>query len=238
MVSNGWEIIELNKLNIRIKSKNIEIELRLQNSSDVAVFKQVFINEEYKPLIDIVSNNKLKTENIIDAGSNIGLFSLYIYYKLGDLNIIQIEPVTNNAILLEKNLKVNKIIPNIYKYGLYSEDDMNLYIDNSFRDGKDWAKSTTISTENTELKSITINTLLHKSKIDILDILKIDIEGAERFVFESENHASFLLKVKILALEIHDEFDIRDKIYQILINYNFFILNIGETTFAINKNLV
>ena len=65
-----------------------------------------------------------------------------------------------------------------------------------------------------------------------IDLLKIDIEGAERFILTDKKTSDFLEKVKILALEIHDEFNIRSAIYDVLRQHQFTITNHGETTIA------
>lgn len=73
---------------------------------------------------------------------------------------------------------------------------------------------------------------------DIVDVLKIDIEGAERFVFESLETIMFLKFVKILIIEIHDEFNIRYFIYDQLRDNGFLIYNFGETTLAVNLKYI
>jgi hypothetical protein len=113
-----------------------------------------------------------------------------------------------------------------------------MFITDDFRGGGDWAKKTNVASEVTNLKSINIQTIIETNSLDIIDLLKIDIEGAERYIFESEHSCSFLNQTRVLALEIHDEFNIREDIYRILKKFSFLILNVGETTFAINKKLV
>ena len=42
---------------------------------------------------------------------------------------------------------------------------------------------------------------------------------------------------KLIVIEIHDEFDCRKAIYDVLTNYNFEFHQYGELTVGINKNL-
>ena len=116
------------------------------------------------------------------------------------------------------------------------EPGKNILLKNDFRDKKDWSKYVDTSTEETTLKTITIQNIMEKQNWDQIDILKMDIEGAERFIFTGEHH-DFLQKVKTIAIEIHDEFNIRNKIYDILKECGFTILNAGDITFGINQNL-
>jgi hypothetical protein len=57
--------------------------------------------------------------------------------------------------------------------------------------------------ENYDVSSVAISDLQEKFHFSEIDILKIDIEGAEKEVFE-KNYESWLPKVKILFIETHD----------------------------------
>jgi len=72
-----------------------------------------------------------------------------------------------------------------------------------------------------------------------IDILKIDIEGAERFVFANKESAEkFLPLVKFIVLEIHDEYNIRDSTCSLLAKFNFSFFESGEFTIAVNNTLI
>ena len=67
----------------------------------------------------------------------------------------------------------------------------------------------------------------------------MDIEGSEKEVLTSmDANVEFLAKTKCVAIEIHDEFDCREAIYEILKKYNFEFFNSGELTIVVNKNLI
>ena len=64
-------------------SFNKTVKIRKRPSSDIDVFQQIYILGEYAPVVKIYkenfkNNNKL---NIIDAGGNIGLTSLFFFRK-------------------------------------------------------------------------------------------------------------------------------------------------------------
>ncbi len=52
-------------------------------------------------------------------------------------------------------------------------------------------------------KAISINDLITEYNIETIDILKIDIEGSEKELFE-KNFDYWLSKTKLLIIEIHD----------------------------------
>ena len=54
------------------------------------------------------------------------------------------------------------------------------------------------------LKTITISKILKESGFDKIDLLKIDIEGAEKEVFGADNVDEWLSRVNVLVIELHD----------------------------------
>lgn len=57
----------------------IIICLRDQTHSDLDVFRQIFIKEEYKSMLNLLKLNNFHQDriSIVDAGANIGLTTLY-----------------------------------------------------------------------------------------------------------------------------------------------------------------
>ncbi len=217
------------------------IKLRKRPSSDLNVFSQIYQYQEYKAVVDAFQKSfpNDKKLNIIDAGSNIGLTSVYLSNYFSDSKFITIEPETSNFESMSFNIDVNGI-ENVVKVkgGLWSKN-ANLKIVNDFRDQKDWSVRVEETTEDGDLKAFSIQHLMKTSSIDTIDILKIDIEGSEKEVFMGINaDVSFLPKTKCIAIEIHDEFDCREAINAILKEYNFECFESGELTIGINQSLL
>ena len=210
------------------------------SSSDFNVIKQIFVNEEYKSVLSYFLNNSVEPKFIIDAGANIGFTSVYIKDVYKNAQIACIEPDENNFTLLTINLSpfIEDKSITLYKAGLLGKSGLNLSIGEDFRGGSDWAKQTVISNENSDLKSITIQDILKIQNYSFIDLLKIDIEGAETFLLEAETDLNFLEKTKVIAIEIHDEYNCREGIYDLLRKYEFILIEDNETTIAINKKLI
>lgn len=128
---------------------------------------------------------------------------------------------------------------NVGKYkilegGIWNKN-ANLSLNRDFRDGKEWSINLTENVKG-EIKGYSLSGLLETYNQPV-DILKIDIEGGEKALFEDQDYStSFLRKVKIIAIEIHDEFDCREMIYGALKKSNFIYYESGETTIGINKH--
>lgn len=205
-------------------------------SSDSMVFSQVIVNEEYKALTDVFLSYNQPLKSFLDLGSNIGLASLYIKKSFPDCTVVAVEPDAGNFNMLQKNFELNKLT-NVFPLNAgVGKKDCFLKKDEGIRDGKEWSFSFTEVDYPTDIPSYSISTLLNKFSINEIDAIKIDVEGAEKEIFAADADISFLDKVKVLAVEIHDEFEVRNDIYEILKNKNFLIFNTAETTLAVKKD--
>ncbi len=166
-----------------------------KGTSDIDVFEEIFITKIYKKLSALKSCN-----TVIDAGANIGLFTLYLLVKYPKANFYCIEPEESNFNLLKKNTQ-NYANIHIFKNGLWHS---NSYL--KFKDlgVSHWAFQLVESTENDyDIHGITVNNLIEKFKLTNIDIVKIDIEGSEKEVFEM--HTNWLTIVKNLMIETHED---------------------------------
>lgn len=228
----GFEIEINNDVLLLIKDE-LKIHLR-REGSDVLVFKQVFIDNEYQPLINLFIDNNISINTIIDAGSNVGLTTLKLLSFFPSAKIICLEPDPWNFEQLNKNVS---IYPNaiLRKEALwYQEED--LFLNFGFRDGQEWSRSVSTNGLDSQQKvrSITINKILEIHDLDKVDLLKIDIEGSEKEVFSEKSDLTFLESVKVIAIEIHDEFDCRNDIYSILKLRGYILFTSGELVIGIN----
>ena len=123
---------------------------------------------------------------IIDAGANIGAFSIYIAKKLFNNKpiIYSIEPSINNFSYLEKNIKLNNFINciNIYNLGFYNKNGVG-YIDLQ-KKYDSYAVMDSADCANYEKVNLaTLEDFCGKNKINKIDLLKMDIEGGEYCIF-------------------------------------------------------
>jgi FkbM family methyltransferase len=220
------------------KKINLSIAIRNREHSDYEVFQQIFNIQEYKIVLSLYNNNFCKNEEciIIDAGANVGYTALYFLDQLPEAKIFGIEPSPTNMSFYRKNISLNNYNNQVvfYENALAEVENKSFIIDNSFRDGKDWSTATQESPNGT-VNGITINEIIKNNLINKVSILKIDIEGAERFIFNNNSDLSFLEITEIIAIEIHDEYEVRSQIYKILSNFGFILLESGELTIGLNK---
>jgi FkbM family methyltransferase len=139
---------------------------------------------------------------IVDAGANIGLATLYFAWKYPAARIAAIEPEASNLEILRRNcadLPSVKIIPSALWSGR-----SNLFISNPH--SEKWTFSVTEKkSSGPSIPSVTVGDVLRDSGFDRIDILKLDIEGAERELFR-EGWQDWLPKVRMIVIELHDRF--------------------------------
>jgi FkbM family methyltransferase len=163
-------------------------------TSDLWVFDQVFV---YKELETDLGEN---VASIIDAGANIGLTSVYFANRFPDAQILALEVEQQNFDLLAMNARpYPRIIPLLK--GLWNRG-ANLVINNP--EEYPWAFTVSEASEGkaTAIEGISVSALLRDFGWDRVDLLKMDIEGAELEVL-SYGADEWLDRVKVLAIEFH-----------------------------------
>lgn len=218
------------------------IKLRKRPSSDIDVFQQIYREQEYLHVVNAYNDNfsqkKDSCLNIIDAGANIGLTTLFFLKIFDRANIVCVEPEIKNFKILEFNLDNNSNCKIVKVYGAVWSSNSQIEIVNDFRDKSDWSFRVEETNNNNAISAYSINQLVKENGFKYIDILKMDVEGSEKQIFTSElSNLDFLKITKCIAIEIHDEFNCRQDIYNVLSNYGFTYFNHGELTIGINQKL-
>jgi FkbM family methyltransferase len=191
-----WLRREERPTQVACKYLNRNIWLR-PDTSDMDVFREVFDECEYAlPFI------KVEPKLVVDAGANIGLTSLYFTARFPRARIVAIEPEASNVELLRRNTAE---IPNITVKAAAlwpRKTSLSLVDENSSK----WAfsvKETSTNGEQSTFPAVTLPEILAEAGSNYIDILKLDIEGAEKELF-SDGWQDWLLKIGIIVIELHD----------------------------------
>jgi FkbM family methyltransferase len=200
-----------------VNGKLISALLRI-GSSDLSVFESVIIRGDYDVILPSIIGKENEIYSIIDAGGNIGISTIYLHAFLPNSNYYIIEPDRGNLLMLDKNLRLNNIT-NIFVFpnAVWTSNEF-LSITTDFRDGRHWSlsvKKSDIQDSHLLINGVTLRDICEKNNMkNNNNILKMDIEGAERFLFENDDFLKVMQEyVAILIIEIHDEFKIRESIY-------------------------
>ena len=219
----------------KIKIPKIKHSITLRKkTSDTSIFGQIFIDNQYQLSL------KFKPTVIIDAGANIGLASIYFANFYLDAKIIAIEPEKNNYNLLKFNtLKYKNITP--LNLALWNDDtEINLINEGNGESGYVTKQLFNTSKNSFDtIKTITINSIIKEFKIEVIDILKIDIEGAEKELFE-KNYENWLPITKVIIIELHDRLKkgTSTSLFNTILKYDFSFDIKGENIVLINNKLL
>ncbi len=194
---------------VQIFSNNKIIFEQTIKYRDIKVNKPIvdFTNEEpiymnYKEFFvdGIYSSLNLDNLNVvIDIGANVGLFTKYMLHKNAK-RVFCFEPNKLAFECLSKNYKNNGSVSLNNLAVSTNNDKLRLYLD---------LNNTLVSSakRNTsdfyDVDSITLKQILEKNNIDVVDLIKIDIEGMEYDLVEHMDDEIFD-KVNSFIIEYHD----------------------------------
>ena len=179
-----------------LKTDNLAHPFNLRNNPfDYATFEEVILNEAYNIHLGF------EPKYIVDGGGNIGLTAGFFATKFPKATIISIEPDTENYNLLQLNCK---LYPNIHtlQCGIW-KNNTHLKIENTHAGNNAFTVTETDDTAGT-IKALTVLSVMEQFNMPHIDVLKLDIEGSEKEVFE-ENFEKWLPLTKVLIIELHDE---------------------------------
>ena len=162
-------------------------------SADLTVLEDTFLRGHYG--FSLSANPNV----IVDAGAHIGLVSVLFANRYPQCRIISIEPEAGNFRLLRKNTRGYENITAI-NAPLWSESAaLNLNDPNV----ENWAYRFS-SNGHGAPNSVTVPQIMNDFDLTHIDLLKMDIEGAEKEVME--NSRDWIDCVGAVVIELHDRF--------------------------------
>lgn len=169
-------------------------------SSDVPTCQQVFAFGEYDFKV------KRQPKVIVDAGANIGLASIYFANKYPEATILAIEPEGSNFELLKRNVAPYPRIQPI-QAALWDRNEEISLVDPGLGNWGFMTESAKAGEESHGasrhmVRAMTVDRILEEHGFDRIDILKIDIEGAEKEVFADSG--KWISKVDSIIIELHE----------------------------------
>lgn len=167
-------------------------------TTDLSTFKQVLVERHYE-------FDKPETATfIIDAGANIGLASIYFANRYPQAKIVSIEPEASNYEMLRKNVAAYPQITPLQAALWRVNEDLFLFDSGHGNHGfqvDDDERETQKRLGRTP--GLTVDAILRDAGQNKVDLLKIDIEGAEREVLSCAEN--WIDRVEVLMIELHDD---------------------------------
>ncbi len=146
---------------------------------------------------DVATASATRLETIVDLGANIGLATVALAGKHPAARFVCVEPVAANRSLLEANLSRNRIRADVFAVAIVGQSGRY-----RLEAGQVPGMARVAAANAGEIEGVTLGELLDRARVQTVDFLKIDIEGAERQLFEGA--ASWGPRVRTLVAELHD----------------------------------
>jgi len=192
----------------------LALRVPVSESSDLLVFDQIFLKQEYQHVLDWFSSvcPQGKIDAIMDLGGNIGCAALFFSTRFPAAAIFCVEPEAGNYERLRLNLALNSARKiKSHRAAIWTHSG-KLQCVHDFRDKKESSSrfvepSGDNETGTQQADGMDIRTLMQMAGFKRIDLLKMDIEGAEAALFRDADFQDFLREnVLRVAVEVHEEF--------------------------------
>ena len=194
---------------IKREDYNFQIRRDTEDPSDDHNLDYKVINETWIENVYRIHRGQFFGGGVfVDVGANIGSVSLFVDSFNKDreddskIKVYAVEPEPNNLHLLNENIKYNPIENiTVVNNAIWHEEKM---VSISNRGGN--SSIVDLDGDSSEVLAITLETLFSTYDIKEVDVMKIDIEGAE-FDLILNTPEEILAKINYLVLEFDKSFD-------------------------------
>jgi FkbM family methyltransferase len=173
--------------------------------SDRWTFREIFVHEVYREVVEQVGHAR----RFVDLGANIGLASLYFLEKFPEAQGLAVEANPATFAMLERNLagECAKGRASLFLGAAWSRDGAVAGDDGGSPDGFSRFSVRPVPEATADgaglIPARRVETLLDAQGWDRVDLIKIDIEGAEIELFRGG--ADWLERTRCVAMEFHDD---------------------------------
>lgn len=199
----------------------------------IDTYWEIFIEKSYEKYNDIKAG-----DTVLDIGANIGMFTIKAAKIAGDAGkIIAFEPEPKNIKLLKENTKnlknvliIPKAIGNIsgkIELLVHPSSGAHFIVSDLNPDPED--KIIMVQIEK-------LDKIFEELDLDIVDFVKIDIEGWEMEALKGAVNS--LKKIKFFSIASYHTENQKSEITELLKSNNFKVINDGEKTYAWNLKFI
>lgn len=151
-------------------------------------------------------------DTVLDIGANVGLFSIWVSLNAPSARVFAFEAASDNFLALAENVRSNRLIgisPHHYAVSDGSSDRVTLYrgvhggIHSIRPEYRNWPSSARGTRKTETVRTITLARILRRFKIQSVDLLKLDCEGAEYEILFSAPRPA-LSRIRKIVGEYHD----------------------------------
>jgi FkbM family methyltransferase len=184
-------------INLRIRPEYDKALCLRPFAKDLSVLYQVFLNRRYYLPRSLLLPDGVRV--IIDCDANVGIAALFLASRYPNAKIFCVEPHPENFDMLKRNSQSEPRIVSINAAVVGRPTaSVRLTLDEAA-----WGNKLSHNESGIEVPAITISEICTQHGLERIDVLKVDIEGAEEAVFAD---AEFLSRVRLGIIELHGNY--------------------------------
>ncbi len=182
---------------VRIKLPGIKYPFWVHaGTSDVETFDEVFLTRQYE-----LPFANFEPAHILDLGANVGYASVYFAARWPQAQILAVEPAARNIGLLERNTRPWAPRITCLQAAVWSHPAC-VQVANPGDAHNAYRMSESMDSGMQTIPGHTVAQLIERMGCERLDLLKMDVEGAEAEIFQ--NGSAWLDRVNVMMVELHD----------------------------------
>jgi FkbM family methyltransferase len=162
------------------------------NRGDIRLIAEIFGLEIYRlpPGFDRLT--------VVDLGANVGFATVFLAARYRVSYALAVEPSAGSGSVARLNLARNRIPGEVVQCAVGAEDGIGYYAED-----EKVPSQGTMSGDGQPVTVLSMPTLLQRlpEGADV-DVLKLDVEGAEASIFADED-LSWLERIRLIAIELH-----------------------------------
>lgn len=185
---------------------------------DRGLINAILVKKEYNQLLSFDIN---KSDVVVDVGAHIGIFSIFAATKTKNGRVYSYEPLLENFKFLERNILINSLKNiSIFNLGIAGRKMERKFFINP--EGGSLIENSNLSFRR--IQCITLKDIFNDNKLEKINFLKIDCEGAEYEILFNTSQ-NILKKIDKISLEYHsDSLELNEKLKKFLENMNFKVI--------------
>jgi FkbM family methyltransferase len=169
-----------------------------KGTTDWPTYNQIFVREDYK------FRHSVAPKTIVDLGANVGYSAVWYHSRYPGARIVAIEPDAGNVKTARVNIALacrNGGTVDIEQTAIWHSES-HVKITNPTGTAWGFRVHEADPGEPGSFPATTMGAIMDRYGMDTVDLVKIDIEAGERFLFAK--NTEWLNRVNSLVIELHD----------------------------------